>query len=150
MSGWWPWASASSPTRFVNSRASRKSLNLYSFSRWCSLSILQPPPNSFENRSSSCPFKGGTLPLQGTHSFSANVVINHSPLFSESLTHFSGRRECTPIALQNYRAPLFLFPARKALAYWPVQHSNPALHTHPRAIESLPADKPSLPGCNQR
>src|SRR5581483_1654039 len=70
--------SANSPTLLVKASASRKFLNLYSFSRWCSSTTSQSPPNCTATLRSSSPLSGGVPPLQGTHSFSANAFIVHS------------------------------------------------------------------------
>src|SRR6266849_4734904 len=65
MSGWCPCSSASSPTRFTNFSASRKSGNLKVFVMWCSSMTFQPF-TCFSSAASSSPFNGGTPPRQGT------------------------------------------------------------------------------------
>src|SRR5260370_4195737 len=66
MSGWCPCSSASSPTRFTNLRASRKSGNLKAFVMWCS-SITFHPSTCFCREASSSPLRGGTPPRHETH-----------------------------------------------------------------------------------
>src|SRR6266404_1566598 len=64
----------SSPTRFTNLRASRKSGNLKAFVRWCS-SITFHPPTCFCREASSSPLSGGTPPRQGTQALVARSGI---------------------------------------------------------------------------
>src|SRR6267143_5646168 len=66
MSGWCPSSSASSPTRFTNFSASRKSGNLNAFVMWCSSMTLQPS-TCFCNEASSSPLSGATPPRHETH-----------------------------------------------------------------------------------
>src|SRR5712692_9674231 len=73
-SGWCPCSSASSPTRFTNLRASRKSGNLKLFVMWCSSMTLQPS-TCFSRAASSSPLSGGTPPRQGTHVLAASSDI---------------------------------------------------------------------------
>src|SRR4030042_1956737 len=81
MSGWCPTVSASSPTRLVKSRARRKFLKRYSFSRWCASTTLQSPPSRARSPSISAPLSGGTPPLQGMHSsFASSLIVDHLSL----------------------------------------------------------------------
>src|SRR5713226_5787086 len=66
MSGWCPCSSASSPTRFTNLRASRKSGNLKLLVMWCS-SMTFHPSTCFSRAASSSPLSGGTPRRHGTH-----------------------------------------------------------------------------------
>src|SRR6266404_953096 len=74
ISGWCPCSSASSPTRFTNPRALRKSGNLNVFLRWCS-SITFHPSTCFCREESSSPFSGGTPPRHGTQALAARSDI---------------------------------------------------------------------------
>src|ERR1700730_15298368 len=74
ISGWCPCSSASSPTRFTNPRALRKSGNLNVFLRWCS-PITFHPSTCFCREASSSPFSGGTPPRHGTQALAARSDI---------------------------------------------------------------------------
>src|SRR6266478_5758812 len=65
MSGLCPCPSASSPTRFTNLRASRKSGNLKAFVMWCSAMTFHPS-TCLSRAASSSPLSGGTPPRHGT------------------------------------------------------------------------------------
>src|SRR6266567_4372633 len=74
MSGWWPCASASSPTRFTKASACLKSGNLNCRTMWCSLATCHSV-TSLWRAANSCPLSGGTPPRQGTQVLDASEAM---------------------------------------------------------------------------
>src|SRR6266702_5418584 len=103
MSGWCPCSSASSPTRFTNLRASRKSGNLNAFVMWCSSKTFHPS-TCFCKAASSSPLSGGTPPRHGTQVLLARSNITDTILSLACHTHAEyasattrRKRSCTAI-----------------------------------------------------